>query len=115
MVDLWSIDKTRTNEPRFYSKIISAQEKELYRLSPDLHLPFDVFVWLAWSVKESVYKFLKRIEGENAPLLVFAPTKICLQEITAADNGCNGIVMFRSERLYYRTEVTDEWIHSVVN
>lgn len=23
--------------------------------------------------------------------------------------------MFRSERLYYRTEVTDEWIHSVVN
>jgi len=23
--------------------------------------------------------------------------------------------MFRSEQLYYRTKVTDEWIHSVVN
>jgi phosphopantetheinyl transferase (holo-ACP synthase) len=78
---------------------------------PGLNLPFDVFVWLAWSVKESVYKFLKR----DAPLLVFSPTKICLKDISIANDGCYGTVKFRSELLYYRTEVTGQWIHSVVN
>lgn len=47
--------------------------------------------------------------------MVFSPTKICLKEISVADNGYHGIIMFRSNQLYYRTEVTDKWLHSIVN
>jgi hypothetical protein len=57
-----------------------------------------------------VYKFLKR----NQSLLVFSPTKIVLDDITFNDGVAYGIVLSRSEDLFFRTEVTDEWLHSIV-
>jgi hypothetical protein len=72
IVALGATDKERTSRFRFYSKILSAGEQALYDLTPPDGLPFDRYVWLLWSVKESVYKFRKRAH----PGLVFAPTKI---------------------------------------
>lgn len=69
IVDLSAIDKHRTQQKAFYSKILSDKEQHLYSRS---QLPFEIYVWLLWSAKESVYKFAKRLNPE----LVFSPARI---------------------------------------
>jgi phosphopantetheine--protein transferase-like protein len=70
IVDLAAIDKQRTQQKAFYSKILSDTEQQLYSRYPQL--PFEIYVWLLWSAKESVYKFAKRLNPE----LVFSPVRI---------------------------------------
>ena len=70
IVDLSAIDKHRTQQKAFYSKILSDKEQQLYGRSSQL--PFETYVWLLWSAKESVYKFAKRLNPE----LVFSPARI---------------------------------------
>jgi phosphopantetheine--protein transferase-like protein len=70
IVDLSAIDKHRTQQKAFYSKILSDKEQQLYSRSSQL--PFEIYVWLLWSAKESVYKFAKRLDPE----LVFSPARI---------------------------------------
>ncbi|OKS88887.1 4'-phosphopantetheinyl transferase family protein [Mucilaginibacter polytrichastri] len=78
IVDLTAIDRHRTQQKAFYSKILSDKEQQLYsRSSSAKQLPFEIFVWLLWSAKESVYKFAKR----NDPDLVFSPARIVIQSI----------------------------------
>ncbi len=77
IVALRCIDIQRTGQFRFYSKILSTSEQTLYHQPLLADMPFENYVWLLWSVKESVYKFLKR----SIPDLIFSPTKICIQEI----------------------------------
>ncbi len=74
IVDLSAIDKHRTQQKAFYSKILSDKEQQLYSRSS--HLPFEIYVWLLWSAKESVYKFAKRLNPE----LVFSPVRIEVSE-----------------------------------
>lgn len=78
IVDLKHIDKQRTCERRFFSKILSPQEELLFSRFQSAQLPFEVFVWLLWSAKESVYKFLKR----HQPGLVFSPVKFQVVDIS---------------------------------
>ncbi|MGZ3833295.1 MAG: 4'-phosphopantetheinyl transferase family protein, partial [Mucilaginibacter sp.] len=83
IVALKTINIARTKQQNFYRKIISASEKDLYDRQISDKLPFDVFVWLLWSVKESGYKYLQRI----TPELVFSPTKIIITQLALpADN-----------------------------
>ncbi|MCJ8210504.1 4'-phosphopantetheinyl transferase superfamily protein [Mucilaginibacter sp. RS28] len=77
IVDLHAIDQSRTSDPRFYPKILSATEQQLYQRFA-ARLPMWLWVWLLWSAKEAVYKYLKRHE----PTLVFSPAKIVITEIT---------------------------------
>lgn len=77
IVDLNFIDKQRTCDSRFYSKILSPAEQELYRRPQAAQIPFEVYVWLLWSAKEAAYKFLKR----HQPELVFSPVRIVVQEL----------------------------------
>ena len=77
IVALKAIDKQRTNHSRFYSKILSDAEQSLYCRQQGAEMPFENFVWLLWSIKESVYKYLKR----TTPGLVFSPTKIIVRNI----------------------------------
>jgi phosphopantetheine--protein transferase-like protein len=70
IVDLTAIDKNRTQQKAFYSKILSDTEQQLYSRSSQI--PFEIYVWLLWSAKESVYKFAKRLDPE----LVFSPARI---------------------------------------
>ena len=77
IVALTAVNQQRTHHSRFYSKILSEAECALYDRQPPAGMLFENFVWLLWSVKESVYKYLKRTE----PGLVFAPTRIIIQKL----------------------------------
>jgi phosphopantetheinyl transferase (holo-ACP synthase) len=79
IVALKAIDKLRTNHRRFYSKILSDAEQSLYNREHGTEMPFENFVWLLWSIKESVYKYLKR----STPGLVFSPAKILVRNISS--------------------------------
>jgi len=77
IVSLNAINITRTKHYRFYSKILSPTEKALYNQAAFAAIPFENFVWLLWSIKESAYKYLKR----NNPDLVFTPVKFILTDL----------------------------------
>lgn len=80
IIDLKKIDIERTNQINFYSKILAASEVELY--NDCKILSFENFVWLLWSVKESVFKHHKR----NKPELLFSPKKIIAQHLDLPKN-----------------------------
>ena len=65
------IDPGRSQFPGFYAKILAPSEAALHQ--PPLSFP--VFLWTLWSIKESVYKFVRRHE----PDLIFGPTKIVVE------------------------------------
>jgi len=79
IIDLEHIDKTRTKDSRFYLKIISESE---YALFQKQNIPLEDFLWLLWSIKESVYKCQKRI----LPGLLFSPLKIDVHQLIAPNN-----------------------------
>ena len=130
IVALRSVDKQRTGQFRFYSKILSAPEQAIYNQSQFAEMPFENYVWLLWSVKESAYKYLKRI----IPDLIFSPTKIVIQDIqiptgllvtkfedtqwenTGYDEEFyKGCVIYGSQIFYFRSKITEDWIATVVN
>jgi phosphopantetheinyl transferase (holo-ACP synthase) len=76
IIALKTIDISRTRSFRFYSKILSVSEQQLYQ-EQFTAIPFELFVWLLWSVKESVYKCLQR----HQPNLIFSPVKIELKRL----------------------------------
>src|ERR1700691_5688102 len=77
IISLNAINITRTKQEKFYSKILSPTEKELYNQAEFTTIPFENFVWLLWSIKESAYKYLKR----NNPGLVFIPIKFTVKQL----------------------------------
>lgn len=83
IVSLDAIDRQRTIQPRFYSKILTPSEQALYPRQGSSGLPFENFVWLLWSVKESVYKYRQRLE----PGLVFSPAKIVIRQLDSPDRA----------------------------
>lgn len=130
IVALKAINKQRTNHFHFYSKILSVSEQALYYQAGFAEMPFEKFVWLLWSIKESVYKYQKRI----VPGLVFSPTKIIIQGINPPcgqtdtsfgaiqweninNESCEelytGIIFFGADALYSRSKVYDELISTV--
>lgn len=111
IVALAAIDVIRTRQPQFYLRIITPAEEELYLLHFKDQLPFEHFVWLVWSVKESAYKFLKRFE----PDLIFSPTKIAINSLRHDAEYFEGAVRFKDHILYSRTIITGDYIFSLVN
>jgi phosphopantetheinyl transferase (holo-ACP synthase) len=129
IVALNAIDIQRTNTPAFYFKIITASEQSLYHAPENEVIPFHNFVWLLWSVKESVYKYLKRAD----PKLIFPPTKIVVQSIQLPVNLSapefndvwenddstkdlfSGKVIFEGHHLYFRSKITTAFIATVVD
>ncbi len=118
VVDLSGIDMERTNDKKFYSKFITDAELELYR--PDA-MPFYRFVWLLWSVKEAVFKYLSR----HNPDLVFSPTGTCVDNISISlfsahvpadeDKGLSEYhvattVTCDGREVHARSFITDEYI-----
>ena len=126
IVALKAINIARTKQQNFYSKIISDSEKGLYDQQFLERLPFEHFVWLLWSIKESVYKYLQRI----TPGLVFSPTKVIINQLERPLNNTisilegrdfndkavyKGVVKFGAHSLYSRSIITEDFIFSVVN
>jgi phosphopantetheinyl transferase (holo-ACP synthase) len=77
IVSLNGIDTTRTKQPNFYSKILTPAETALYSEPGLSAIPFEVFVWLLWSIKESAFKFVQRID----PTILFTPVKFEVRKI----------------------------------
>ena len=126
IVALQAIDRQRTIQPRFYSKILSAAEQELYfhleARAGEVKLPFEHFVWLLWSVKESICKYRRRLE----PGLVFSPTKtvvgqldICEapedEEMAGISIFYRGIVRSGAGVFYSHSTVHADYISTVVS
>src|ERR1700760_4400635 len=87
--DIVALQATRpekTNLPRFYSRILTVAEQELYYRLDRPGLAFDHHTWLCWSIKESAYKFNKR----NSPDLVFSPLKITISELLPPASAAEG-------------------------
>ena len=127
IIALKTIDIPRTRSFRFYSKILSVPEQQLYQ-EQFTTIPFELFVWLLWSVKESVYKCLQRHEAQ----LFFSPIKIELSRLIVpsipspyfneelkntgfADNECFCSEVVFESRLFYARSVIygDEVINTV--
>jgi len=131
IVSLTATNVTRTKSPEFYSKIISPAEKALFDTLDQEVLPFHRFVWLLWSVKESAFKYLHRLD----PNIVFTPVKFEVnsiavppfysytesgtEEITGAGFGdlpvFNATVVFAGKKLFSRIIIHYEFVSSVVN
>ncbi len=131
VVALNAINAARTNQHKFYSKILSDSETPLYNELSLAGIPFENFVWLLWSIKESAYKFLQR---HNAGL-VFTPVKFVVEElhppppyiiekfsdITAEGTGFNGypaltgIVKLGKVKLHSCSLLYDKLISTVID
>jgi len=126
IVALDTINIARTLQSRFYTKILSAAEIAQYHESGLTQMPFERYVWMLWSIKESAFKFLQRYE----PKLVFSPTKFIVTQLDIPfKNGisptegsgfedspaCKGIVTMGSNILYSRSLMNEKYIFSVVN
>ena len=126
IVALKAINVARTKQQNFYSKINTDTEKAIYEEQFSDRLPIEQFVWLAWSVKESIFKYQQRINPE----LVFSPSKIRIGELVApaSENffnleGCDlddgttykAVVDASAHTFYSRTIISDDFIFSVVN
>lgn len=126
IVSLHHINKQRTCQRRFNSKFITDSELKLYSRPDAAQMPFEVFVWLLWSAKESVYKFIKR----HQPQLVFSPIKFTCREIDLSGfspaasyqlcdhNGFNHVpaiamkVAFQNEQISVRSVISPDYIVS---
>ena len=126
IVALKTINIARTKQPNFYRKILSDTEQGIYDQKFLAVMPFERFVWLLWSIKESVYKYLQRI----TPELIFSPTKIIITRLDAPSDDAIPIlegrdfkdkaaykskVAFGDYILYSRSIISNEFIFSVVN
>lgn len=131
IVSLTATNVTRTKSPEFYSKIISPAERALFETLDHNALPFEHFVWLLWSVKESAYKYLHRLD----PGIIFTPVKFELQSIEIPAGyeltgfgrdeltlrgfdglpAFNGVVLYNGTLLYSKTLVYCDFVTSVVN
>lgn len=126
IVALKAINIDRTRQPNFYSKIITDNEKSLYDEALFAVLPLEHFVWLAWSVKESVYKFLKRHQHD----LIFSPSKIIIAHVTPpakqsqaqregigfdGESACKVEATFVGHKFHARTILSRDYIFSVVD
>ena len=76
-------------------------------------LAFSKYVWLLWSIKESVYKYCSR----SNPQLLFAPLTIPVGRLLPSSGGdfFQGRVHYREMRLYSRSCLIDGAISTVVS
>lgn len=106
IVDLSKIDNQRTAQPRFFGKMLVPAEIEMYNAHKEL--PFVTYVWLLWSIKESVFKFHKR----NNPALHFAPRKTIVQELSVAPDAIQQLNNVVTVDYMYKADVS---VRSVIS
>ncbi len=127
IVALKAIDIQRTRDARFYSKFITDTELAIYQ--PSAGLSFETFIWLLWSVKESVYKYLQRHDAG----LQFSPVKFIIEQVnipadfnlspidgnnwdsSTPTNYVTGTAFYGNTHLYFRSYITHDFITSAVN
>ena len=132
IIDLQLINAERTITPRFYKKFITNTEAALYDSLPQQPAPilFEHFIWLLWSIKESVYKLMQR----HDPTLIFSPVKIVVEKLyfpltsfnrvlpsEAKFTGFNeqqtynGTIICNNEKYYSRSVINHLYITTIAN
>lgn len=130
IIDLGTINRERSSDRNFYKKILSDSEQILYQKCECKHLLFEEYLWLSWSIKESVYKYLKRC----LPDLVFSPLKIIIRDLAipadhvshsftekqwegnAGDEHCYaGSVIFENFILHFKSKIYSELIATIIS
>ena len=115
IVALDKIDTGRSQHPGFYTKILAGAENALYQDDLFPLLSFEHFLWLLWSIKESVYKYAKR----TCPGLVFSPTKIVVESIATSEDETGlfyaAQVRAGSGVFHTRSFITADCIFSMAN
>jgi phosphopantetheinyl transferase (holo-ACP synthase) len=112
IIALDMIDAGRTIQPVFYSKILDPVEASRYSEEKFPALPFEQYVWLLWSIKEAVYKCIKR----QNPELRFSPPKIIVKELDVpADPSAayRSLVYFNSIPFCAESRVNDKFISTL--
>ena len=99
IVALDTINAGRTRTTACYSKILTQPEIALYASTGLSSLPFEYFVWLIWSVKESVYKCAKR----NNPHYSFSLKMINITTIQPLGKGRYQSTITFDSTLFYAT------------
>ncbi len=115
IVSLQKIDKERTAQYSFYSKILGPAEHDLFDHAP-LLISFEHYVWMLWSVKESAYKYFKRLNND----LLFSPLKFVITEIyfhndATTNTFFTGNIIFDNQTLYFLSDYNDARIHTIVH
>lgn len=110
VIDLSLVQEERTIQERFYSKIITQSELKLYKEHKGLEtIPFYTFIWIAWSIKESAYKFIKR----NFPEVIFSPMKMEIIKMRfSKEKELISIVKIQSHSINCRTIYTSQLVHT---
>ena len=127
IVALNTINAEKNLQPRFYSKFLSLPETGLY--NNKFPIPFEQFIWACWSIKESVFKFQKRIQPE----VVFSFRNINIQLVQVpqhdpvfnfsegvAEYNClpnqncyNSVTAIGSSSFYSHSYVSDDFIYTI--
>jgi len=116
LVFLPATQAEKTSLPRFYCRILTGAEQQLYCRHESLNLPFHQYVWLCWSVKESVYKYKKR----QLPSLEFVPRQMEILQLAAPSGPdefyrCPARFLATGEMLYSRSLIKDGVIMTMVS
>jgi phosphopantetheinyl transferase (holo-ACP synthase) len=131
IVSIAAINTVRTKQPAFYKKILSETEIAQHQAVYSDIIPFEIYVWLLWSIKESAYKYLQRLNPE----LVFSPTRFIVSDLrkpkqqltnsfgssqleaTGLDNerAWTGLISYETNALYSQSVLYPNVIHSIVN
>ncbi|MFT4533415.1 MAG: phosphopantetheinyl transferase (holo-ACP synthase) [Saprospiraceae bacterium] len=97
-----------TRKIRYLDKLFSDKELDIiHRLGDE-----DIWIWLLWSVKESVYKIVSRIENR----IRYAPKTLRCISITKKSEGkYETIVAYQGHKFVANSELTDHYIHTVAS
>jgi phosphopantetheinyl transferase (holo-ACP synthase) len=131
IVSIAAINTVRTKQPAFYKKILSETEITQHKAAYAEIIPFEIYVWLLWSIKESAYKYFQSLNPE----LIFSPTRFVVSDLRepkrqltesfgssqlegiGLDNewAWTGLITCGNNILYSQSVLYPDVIHSIVN
>ncbi len=128
IVALAGTNADRAGNQKFYSKFLRPSEASLF-CKNDFSISFVQYIWLCWSIKESAYKFQKRLQ----PSILNGGWKINIAEINppvnphafnwnnkSAESDCMPVeccyvstAILHSKKYYSWSLITDAFIYTV--
>jgi phosphopantetheinyl transferase (holo-ACP synthase) len=101
IVDLSLTDPGRNARPQFYRQILAPADTTSV-------LSFHRHLWLCWSVKEAVYKYVCRLQ----PGCTFSPTRMVLESLAG---DFQGRVRWEGRTYHTRSSVMPGYIASIAH